>query len=326
MTLLPARLVRALLLPMAMALLAALIATLAVAAFGQWRTKRDSLLMLDLQSNHVLFHVSRPGTAQVVVREGWLRRPPDCMAGNTPLPVSALLAPAYGTTVEYIWQPRSVLLRYMPAPGQQGPFLTIMRNGEADCELSQGSLVVTLSHEVMASMSPLPVVGAGHIGRVTLDNAPPAPRNAPLLPGSQVEDLPSPGNFLHGGVIRVYARAREANPRIFPIPDAEFEVPRNSRVDFGIADGSNEREIDPMLGWATLDPAGRGLSVHAVTTASDVRITGIGGVTAISAGALALAFNDPANAQLFSGLAIFIFLFPTFIAICQLVRDGGGAN
>lgn len=323
------------LVPLWLALAAALAAIAIVAILGL-QTRRDALLMLDLQSNHVLFNVSRPGTAMVVVRQGWLRQPVECdgPGGGQAMrlqagPLTGLLAPAHGTVVEYIWQPRSLSLRYTPTPEQAGPFVSVLRAGEANCDLSQRSLVVTLPHAALAAMAPLPIVGEGSIGRITLERGPPTAREPVYLPGTRIEDLPTPGNFLHGGVIRIYARARagEAVPRIFPIPDAEFEVPRNSRVDFGLADNNGH---DPgnvaMQGWASLDPQGRGLSIHAVTTASDVRITGIGGVTAISAGALAVAVNDPSNARLFTGLAIFIFLFPTLISVWQLVRDGRRAG
>ena len=310
--------------------LALLVAAMAAVAVFFLPSSRDSLLMLDLQSNHVQFNVSRPGTAIVVVREGWLRRPTECDAqgGAGPLlldegPLAAVLAPAGGTVVEYIWQPRSLLLRYAPGPGQEGPFLTVLRDGEPDCELSRGSLVVTLPHAALAAMAPLPVVGNGSVGRVTLDRTPPTPRGTLYVPGTEIEDLPSPGNFLHGGTIRVYARTREATPRIFPIPDAEFEVPRNSRVDFVLSDSGQNTAVEATLwGWVTLDPEGRGLSIHAVPSVSDVTITGIGGVTSISAGTLAVAVNDPANARLFTWLAIFIFGFPTLIAVWQLIRDG----
>jgi len=298
-------------------------------------SQRDTSLMLDLQSNHLQFKVSRPGTALVVVREGWLRRQAECDGpggggpdGAQPLPLgpgplAALLAPAGGTMVEYIWQPRSLLLRYAPTPGQEGPFLTVMRTGEPDCNISGESLVVGLPHAALAAMAPLPVVGTGSVGRVTLDRSPPSKRTSLYLPGTEIEDLPSPGNFLHGGTIRVYARARTSPPSIFPVPDAVFEVPRNSRVDFGRhEDGRDPTDEPAMRGWVALDPEGRGLSLHAVTSASDVTITGIGGVTSISAGMLAVAVNDPANMRWFATLAVFIFAFPTLIAAWQLIRDG----
>lgn len=324
MTWLPERWLRRCRLPAFLFLLALLLAWTIVGAFGFLRPRPDPLLMLDLQSNHVLFQVARPGTAGLVLREGWLRRPPECLreAGDEgPVPLAAMLAPAHGTTVEYIWQPRSLLLRYSPGAGGQGPFLTVQRDGMPDCDLSEGSFVVTLPHEALAHMPPLPVVGAGHIGSVTLDIAPPSPRQPLLLPGTGIEDLPSPGFFLHGGVIRVYARTRGDDSRIFPIPDAEFQVPRNSRVDFGLAGDGQGRDAWAMLGWAVLDPGGKGLSVHAVTRAPDVRLSGMAGELAISGGALALAFNDPSNTRLFSWLAIVIFLFPTLIALCQLLHD-----
>lgn len=323
-------------------------AVLAAAAALSLPDRRDTLLMLDLQTNHVQFKVSQPGTALVVVREGWLRRQAECdgprdvsedgdaASGGAgqggrrllpgPDPLAALLAPAAGTLVEYIWQPRSLLLRYAPPPGQAGPFLTVMRQGEPDCDISRDSLVVTLPHAALAAMAPLPVVGTGSIGRVILDRAPPSPRNKAYLPGTDIEDLPSPGNFLHGGTIRVYARADTTPPSIFPVADAAFEVPRNSRVDFGPSEGRDPAEEPTLRGWAMLDPAGRGLSLHAVTSASDVTIAGVGGVTAIAAGTLAVAVNDPANVRLLTGLAVFIFLFPTLISVWQLVRDQRGES
>lgn len=324
---LPRFLSRPQLVPVWLGLAAAGVALVAVAGLD-WKSPRDSLLMLDLQSNHVAFNVSRPVLAQVVVHDGWLRRQAECDGpggvGSVPLeagPLAALLAPAGGTVVEYLWQPRSLLLRFTPSPGQAGPFLTVMRAEKPDCDISQGSVVVTLPHAALAAMTPLPVIGTGSVGRVTSDRLPPSPRDKLYLPGTGIEDPPSPGNFLHGGTIHVYARARTVPPSIFPVPDAVFEVPRNSRVDFGRADTDDALDEPAMQGWATLDPQGRGLSIHAVTRASDVTISGIGGATQISAGTLAVAVNDPANARLFTWLAVFVFLFPTLIAAWQLIRD-----
>lgn len=300
----------------------------AAAATGAWLwlpDQRDTSLILDLQSNHVQFRVSRPATAVVVVRDGWLGRPVQCDgSGSGPLgpgPLAALLAPAAGTMVEYIWQPRSLKLRYAPTPGQTGPFLTVMRDAEPECDILQGSVVVTLPHAAMAMMAPLPVVGTGSVGRVVQERTAPTPRVKVLLPGSQVEDLPSPGNYLHGGTIRVYAHAGTSPPTIFPVPDAVFEVPRNSQIEFGRADTDDARDFTAELavfGWVALDPQGRGMSLHAVTNASDITIAGMGGVTAVSAGTLAVAVNDPANMRLLTALAVFIFLFPTLIAAWQL--------
>ncbi|TJZ88743.1 hypothetical protein FA743_19855 [Paracoccus gahaiensis] len=314
----------------------------AAAAIGAWLwlpDQRDTSLILDLQSNHVQFKVSRPATAVVVVREGWLGRRVQCDSLGSgrsedalpvplgPGPLAALLAPAAGTLVEYIWQPRSLKLRYAPTPGQTGPFLTVMRDAEPECDISRESVVVTLPHAALTTMAPLPVVGTGSVGRVVQERTAPTPRVKVFLPGSQVEDLPSPGNYLHGGTIRVYAHARTSPPTIFPVPDADFEVPRNSQIEFGRHDTDDTRDFtaEPaVFGWVALDPEGRGMSLHALTNASDITIAGMGGVTAVSAGTLAVAVNDPVNMRLLTALAVFIFLFPTLIAAWQLAVGSRG--
>lgn len=325
------RKLRRLLAPALLALLSVALSVIVVQMLGLIRPRQDPLLMLDLQSNYVDFRVSRPGAATVALRGGWVPRAPDCLdpAGRDVTPLAALLAPAQGTRVEYIWAPRTVSLRYSGPPGDPAPFVTIIRDGAADCPVSGRDFVVILPHAALADMAPLPILGAGRIGVETAIAAPPTPVRPRLLPvpgAPPIEAIPSPGNFLHGGTVSVYGRASRADPpAVFRVSEADFQIPRGSRVDFGLGrdataqNGGDRAAGDVLRGTAALAGSGPGLSVQAVTSASDVQISGLAGVTTFAAGAVVTAVSDPTIAPLLLFVASFIYLYSTLITIYQLV-------
>lgn len=321
--------VRRLAVPVLLALLALALSALVVLMLGLIRPRQDPLLMLDLQSNYVDFSVSRPGAATVALRGGWVPRAPDCLApsgGSDVTPLTALLAPAQGTRVEYIWAPRTVSLRYSGKSGATGPFLTVIRDGLPDCQVSGRDFVVILPHAAMADIAPLPILGAGRIGVETVAAQPPQqvqPRLLPVPGGQAIEAVPSAGNFLHGGRVSVYGRtSRASRPAVFRVSEADFQIPRGSRVDFGLGAetaGAGAGAGDVLRGTAVLASPGPGLSVQAVTNASDVQVSGITGVTTFAAGAVVTAVSDPTIAPLLLVVASFIYLFSTLITIYQLV-------
>ncbi|KGJ03620.1 hypothetical protein IT41_13480 [Paracoccus halophilus] len=316
-----------LLVPLGLALLALALATAVVYLFGVIRPRQDPLLMLDLQSNYVAYEVSRAGAATVALRGGWVLRAPDCLdpQPGAPTPLAALLAPAQGARVEYIWGPQTVSLRYSAGAGTGGRFLTVMRDGQRDCGLDGRPFTVILPHAALEAMAPLPILGTGQIGSETIEVA--LPRDIPpvLLPAGDgaatIAATASAGNYLHGGTVSVYGRASRADEQtVFRVSDADFQIPRGSRVDFGIgATGQDGGAPDVLRGTAILDPEGRGLAVQALTNASDVQVKTSTSVTTFAAGAVVTAVSDPTIAPLLLFVASFIFLFPTLITIYQLV-------
>lgn len=281
--------------------------------------------LIRAESTFVAYEVQRGPASNFALHEAQLLDQSQVCDGilNGAGRFSGLVAPGQGNRVSYTYH-RSHLLIILEIPkGTAAPELTV--EGQKVCKVPGDSLSFLVPNEVLDRHLPFPIVGRGEIGaELGIQTAP-----AEAVTQIHVDDghggfiiHRAPGPLLMGATVRLFGRTSTLSGpgQLYPIPDAEFQIPRGSRL-------SSTEDTSTMVGTVTAVAGNTALDVEVTLEASEVLIYRIGQrdqVERLAVGAFARTFSNPSLVPILIAVAIFGFIIQLLCALDGVIRDKAG--
>ncbi|NUB46602.1 hypothetical protein GEU84_019600 [Fertoebacter nigrum] len=281
--------------------------------------------LISAQSTFVTYEVQRGPASNFTLQGAQLRDRSQVCEGilDGTGRFTGLVAPGQGNRVSYTHHRSHLLITLDIPPGTSAAELTV--EGHAVCKVQGDTLNLLVPNEVLDRHLPFPIVGRGEIGaELRIQTAPVQAQD--LI---QVDDghggfsvRRAPGPLLMGATVRLFGRTStlSGTGQLYPIPDAEFQIPRGSRL-------SSTEEPSTMVGTVTAAADDFALDVEVTLEASEVLIYRIGQrdqVERLAVGAFARSFSNPGLVPILVAIAIFGFILQLLCALDGVVRDKRG--
>lgn len=278
--------------------------------------------LINAQSTYVTYEVQRGPASNFTLRGAQLRDTTQVCDGilDSKGRFTGLVAPGQGSQVSYTRHKSHLLITLESPPGTSPAELTV--EGKAVCKVPGDRLNLLIPNEMLDRHLPFPIVGRGEIGAELGIQAAPMPAQESV----EVDDgrggfsvRQAPGHLLVGATVRLFGRTStlSGTGQLYPIPDAEFQIPRGSRL-------SSTSETSTMVGTIMADQRDSALDIEVTLEASEVLIYRIGQrdqVERLAVGAFARSFSNPGLVPILVAIAIFGFILQLICALDGVIQN-----
>lgn len=258
------------------------------------------VLFVSVKSNHLEYRVKRPVLARLAIVGGlWIRPEVKCrgVALSRGDRHTFLLSPPPGSKVEYLSLPQHIQVSVTPEQGDKVRLLNTRKR--MGCDLD-GTVSVLIPVSEVARNQPFPVFGPVTIGSDAARNEPPPHEYLrKLTPKLEVETIPV--RFIESGRVKMFGRI-EWLRQLYPVGDAEFPIPRGSRIEF---------DAEDVSGSVIRAPDGAVFDIQFTVESSAMRVFRPGKsqqYETFATGLVVRAFSDPVLSVIFLVVGLSGFL------------------